>query len=866
MLTISKPISAAQAATYHAEAFSNTAREYYSTGDQIIGRWDGRLRETFGLPREVYAQHFERLANGRHPIFDTPLVRRGDVHRAGWDLTLAAPKSTSLVALVAGQDDVRRAHRAAVTVALASVERYTQARMGGSRHPETTGKWIAATFEHDSARPVDGYAAPQLHHHCVVMNCTLTASGKTRALQPREIFQAQAFGTAVYRSELAASLQALGYAVERGRSGQPEIVGFSAEYLDAASPRRKQILELLAQAGRTGAAAAEIAQKQTRASKAETLAAETVKAAHQQMAREFGDQPRLAVETATRMGPIAVESRAGAAVRYATARQFERTAVASERNILTDALRYGMGSVRLPDVSRETAAWVARGALIERPRPAGVVSPRWTTPAVIQAEQANLDIRLHGEGQARPMALIPESPGLSEDQRQAVAHVLTSRDRILAMDGVAGSGKTTTLAAIREAVSAAGYDVVGVAPTSRAAQRLAEVGIETSTLQRFLIDAPQARGHRLVIVDESSLASTTQIRTLFERMRPKDRILLVGDTRQHEAVEAGVPFRQLQDHGMPVATLTAIQRQVDPHRRMVVDQLAHGRTTEALDLLESIGQVHVIPDVRQRLSAAVEAALERDTMIVVPDNDTRQALNALVHHARQQRGELGHNSTAVRVLVPRQDMTAADREEPTMYHVGDVVRFGRGSPAAKIPARSLGTVTGTDKQTVTVTVQGRSVTYKPKRLAGVSVYREDMRQFAVGERVQFTAPDRSAKVTNRQLATIIKISADRVDLRLDSGRVIRTSAKVPLHLDYGYALTSYSAQGLTADRVILHVDADHAHEMLVNRRLVYVALSRGRTMAIYTDDGDALRRAVARDGSHPMAVHHRHEHHYRQAG
>ena len=138
-------------------------------------------------------------------------------HRAGWDATFSAPKSVSLTALVGGDDDVRQAHRESVRVAIDELEKYVQARMGGNRPAETTGKWVAASFEHDSARPVEGYAAPQLHTHVVFFNLTETEKGESRALQPRELYRSQQYGTAIYRSELALRLRELGYEIEQGK-------------------------------------------------------------------------------------------------------------------------------------------------------------------------------------------------------------------------------------------------------------------------------------------------------------------------------------------------------------------------------------------------------------------------------------------------------------------------------------------------------------------------------------------------------------------------------------------------------------------------------------------------------------------------
>jgi conjugative relaxase-like TrwC/TraI family protein len=159
-------------------------------------------------------------------------------HRAGWDATFSAPKSVSLTALVGGDDRVREAHRESVRAALRELERYTQARIGNVHAPETTGKFIAATFEHDTARPVDSYAAPQLHTHAVIFNMTERENGfengkQMRALQPHEMFVSQRYATAVYRSELALRLGKLGYDLERGKHGQPEVRGYTKKYLEA---------------------------------------------------------------------------------------------------------------------------------------------------------------------------------------------------------------------------------------------------------------------------------------------------------------------------------------------------------------------------------------------------------------------------------------------------------------------------------------------------------------------------------------------------------------------------------------------------------------------------------------------------------
>src|SRR5215471_10263038 len=298
MLTISKPLSAVQAASYHKQEFANAESNYYSEGDRIIGEWHGKLADQWGLGNEVKGEQFSRLAKGRHPATGEQLVRhktareyvngKGETistmeHRAGWDATFSAPKSVSLTALVGGVDDVRNAHRESVKLALDALEKYVQARLGGSYPPETTAKWVAACFEHDSARPVNGYAAPQLHTHVVFFNITETENGEIRALQPRELYRSQQYGTAIYRSELALRLTELGYDIEQGKSCQPEIRGYSKEYLEASSPRSQQIKEYLKQHGLIGAAAAQIAAHQTRDSKSRSITHEQMQHKHREL-------------------------------------------------------------------------------------------------------------------------------------------------------------------------------------------------------------------------------------------------------------------------------------------------------------------------------------------------------------------------------------------------------------------------------------------------------------------------------------------------------------------------------------------------------------------------------------------------------
>ena len=888
MLTLSKPISAGQAQAYHKSEFANAKENYYTEGERVRGEWQGQLAERYGLRGEVNEEQFARLSEGQHPATGEALIRRQQAHeyinaqgetvramehRAGWDATFSAPKSVSLTALVGGDGRVREAHRESVRVALDEMEKYAQARIGGNAVAQTTGAWAVAKFEHDSSRPVDGYAAPQLHTHAVIFNVTETAEGKTRSLQAQELYKTQQYATAVYRSELAAHLQRLGYEVERGAHGQPEIKGYTQEYLEASSPRRQQIEQRLAEQGRRGAGAAQIAAHRTRDAK-QPLSIEEVRAQHQKLAAEHGNQPaRVMAEAARRWGvelePERSRQVAESAVTYARERGSERAAVVDERALLRDALRHTMCEARLPEIKTELEKRIANGELIEVPRREGEAGRAFTTDEmqsyerdIVRRMQAGRDKNVIVDGYTREWTF-KRHPHLSVSQHRAVEDVLESRDKMMALEGVAGAGKTTSLAAVRDAVEHYGYEVKGLAPTSRAAQKLAEAGMETETLQRHL-----ARGGReddgrarVYIVDEASMVGTRQMHTFLERLNRHDRVLFVGDVRQHEAVEAGRPYAQLQEAGLRTARLDEILRQKDPVLKETVEQLARGEVKEAIASLNQQGRVHEIEDRAKRFQAMAReyARLPDRTLVISPDNESRREINGQIHRAMRESGQVTGTAYRVPVLYARQELTGADRQHAQNYTEGDVLRYSKGSKPIGIEAGEYARVVRVDGENNTLTItrkSGEELSYDPRRLQGVTVYRDSERVFAQGDRVQMTAPYPKQNLANRELGTVEKIDhSGNLKLRMDSGREVEFNVRQMPHLDYGYAVTSHSSQGQTADRVLVHVDSSQAHGELLNSRMAYVSVSRAEfDVQMYTNDAKTLGHVLNRDVSHPSAM------------
>jgi len=168
---------------------------------------------------------------------------------------------------------------------------------------------------------------------------------------------------------------------------------------------------------------------------------------------------------------------------------------------------------------------------------------------------------------------------------------------------------------------------------------------------------------------------------------------------------------------------------------------------------------------------------------------------------------------------------------------------------------SVLTINPTTNQLTVEQTNGELATYDPRRLSGVNVYREIDHEFSVGDRIQFTAPDKSLGVANRDIAVIESISPEgRVSARLNNNRNIEFNARDHRHFDHGYAVTSHSAQGLTAERVLIHADTS-VHPDLLNSRFAYVSISRASHEArLFTDNFAKLSPGLAADVSKTSAL------------
>ena len=871
---------------------------YYAKDDprhRSASAWAGRGAEDLGLEGPVDADVFRAVLEGEVPDGSgRRLGRRGKdgriLHRPGRDLTFSAPKSVSIAALVGGDGRIVDAHDRAVKATLAWVE--GNAAETRVQDPETrrmvraSGQEIvAATFRHDTSRNLD----PQLHTHAVLANMVRGSDGKWRTMANEGLYERQKLIGMLYRNELARNLAELGYGIEKTHAdGRFEIAGVSRGVVESFSTRRAEIEAAMEERG-LGATAenpriAERAALMTRAAKRE-VDRDALRGVWVRQAADLGfDAGALAQEAASRAAAPAMQDRGAAvaaergpaaeAVAWAMEHLSERGAVFARADLFASALAHAPGSVTMAEAEREVAALEKAGALHAVSLPSA--EDALATDRTAGEERETIALMRAGEGQGNaPMrswavqSHLHRGP-LTAGQKDAVKLILSSRDRVVGVQGYAGTGKTTMLDRVRTLAEKKGWRMVGLAPSASAVKTLAsEAGIESETLQRFLArNAGVAEGRltekgeqtmraafdrTILVVDEGSLASTVQARDLLRIAAAFriPRVVLVGDAKQLDAVDAGKPFAQLQAAGMKTAVMDEIMRQRDPSLREAVEASLKGEIERAFEKLGSnVAQVkpdNIAGAVAARWLALSPEARE-NTGVMAPSHELRQAINGHIRERLAREGRIRGRVMVSERLVSK-GYTNAEKALAGNYAVGDVVAFHRAYKRLGVEKGDERRVVGVDHEARSVILEGGdrgTVAWKPAevggRKGGTEVYRMEEIELRAGDRIRWTRNHAGLGLVNSRTAEALDVGNGRVTFRLEDGRNLDLGWNDPQlrHLDHAWASTVHAFQGRTVDNVIAAMEARHPH--LTTQKSFYVEISRARDRAeLVTDDAKELR-------------------------
>lgn len=849
MLSIAVVKNSAAAGSYYAET------DNYYAQDRSPSQWQGDGAQRLGLSGPVNASAFTRLLDGQMPD-GTEIHNAAEGHRSGLDLTFSAPKSVSMQTLIGGDVRLIDAHEKAVARAIDYAEGLAAYRVteAGVTRIEASGNLVVASFRHDLSREAD----PQLHTHAVVINTTQRPDGQWRAVEAGDLLRQKMLMGALYRSELALEAQALGYQVRQTHpDGRFELAHFTAKQIEAFSTRSQAIEAALAAQGRTrenaSAREKEVATLATRQAKHDVDRA-ALRASwrdkSQALGIDYAPSPAVAAP-----GHDGRAEAARAAVAFAVAHTTERQAVASEAQLVRAALERGTGRTDLAAIRAEINRQSINGELI---RDGG----RYTTAAAQQRERDILGVEARGRGTVTPImeaqraGRILAGSALNGGQQTAASLVVATDSRVVAIQGAAGTGKTTMLREAKTLAEANGYRVMGLAPSAAAARELGGAGIESRTIATFnQRNNAGLTSRSVLVVDEASMVSAKDMRDVLVKVEAAGaRVVLVGDVQQLKAVEAGKPFAQLQAAGIARVEMGEIQRQNNAQLRQAVELAARGEAARSLALLER--HVIEIAGQRERHQAIAKdyarlPANERDkTLILAGTHAARAAINDNV------RAELGLAGRGLVVAtLERKDLTEAQARSSLSYQPGDVIQAQKAYASLGLERGELARVVESGAGRVTLErADGGQAEWRPASQKHMTAYLEGVRELSVGDAVRLTANDHAQGIVNGERAMVAGIDADRqtVTLTKADGGQLALDASAPLHLDHGYASTVHSAQGQTADRVLIEADTRSA---TANESSFYVAISRARDeVTVYTDDKAMLPEAIERPDEKSAAL------------
>jgi conjugative relaxase-like TrwC/TraI family protein len=893
----------------HATAQTDTLTKYYT--DQPV-TWSGKTAALLGLKEGeiVTREQFSLLLENKNPSTGEDLTARTNVkgRRLYFDATVSAPKSVSVMAITMGDTKLIKAHEEASNEALKSLEAYTQTRVrkGGLNTVRKTHNFLAASVTHTTSRAND----PQLHTHNLIFNVTWDETEqKFKALEAYEIYNNVEYFTEQYRNILATKVIEMGYQIERAKHGW-EIKGVSKEICDLFSKRSAAIKEaekaLEASRGRpiTNQERA-ILTEQTRKKKSKNLTHEM--AVEQQKSELTKEQlaslnftlsiaktdlerrQNLREKLNKRFGPantekserdISIDEKE--AVAFAIAHLFERQSVVKKNEILALALKTNYGKVTPQNLEKALAQ--APNLIWDHDK--GTVG----TIDGLAKELFVCSFIEQNKGKLYGFGTIDETKlnGLRDDQKQAFKEIYQSPDKVMILEGGAGTGKSHLLKALTEALKEKNIVVTATAPTTGATQNLnKDIGVKAETIQKILHKPSfyeKSLQNGYLIVDEAGLLSLKQMEALFlVADKYHTQILLVGDTKQHHGVEAGDALRAIKLYtDIQVARLTEIERQKLPEYKEAVRDLMDRNVQKAWAKFEKMGAIHSKDDYLSRRGTYInyedlEKKLDteklfktylekteagKSVIVVTPTRTEVQNLTAGIRNALKEK--LGQISIEKEVFASVR-FTEAEKMTLSQY-------VARGSEAHFVTFMDTanGFAKGSnwkvkeihqEKALLESLSDAKLQEFHPKEFLAnqfdvverktIEIKAGETLHLQKNERVELaTNPDPElqdsgqykrkalATFTNGELVKVKKINEGQI--YLEDGRKLTESIK---HLDYGYVSTSYSAQGKTCDHVI--VAMTNAGGRALTQEQFYVSTSRGREgIDIFVEDKEFIKTRI----------------------
>lgn len=878
MLSVKKVQSSGKTTDYFAKD------DYYASDNsnhQKFSSWYGKGAEELGLEGHVTSESFRNILEGSLPNGQKVGLNKSgqNVHDAGRDLTFSAPKSVSIMALVYDDKRLIEAHSQAVKNTLDEIEKNyfkTRVKKGGQISLESTGKLVAGIFQHELSRSLD----PQLHSHAIIANATCDENGKWRSGHFDEIYDNKNFLGLIYRSELAALVKGLGYEITHtGKDCFFELTTVPKTLLDLFSSRSKKIREV---------AGVNASQKELEKITLKTREDKKIREHEHNLGEEWREKatgvlskkniknsiPEILYDGSKNNSKKAALELANQAVDFAIKHLSERKTVFSKREIVSTALNDILSKATYSEIEKSINKFVEKQELLPTKK-VGLEKNTFTTSELLHKENAIIDLMVNGKKQHQPIVkdLTKYSEilsGLNDGQKRSAELILSSKDMVTGVQGYAGVGKTYMLSSVNKIAVTEGYELIGLSPTGVATRHLSkEAGINSITLQRFLsqydgvavgrgtkqgrLEMQQDFKNKIVIVDEASMISTTQMKNLLTISKELNfKLVLVGDRKQLDSVEAGVPFFELQRNGMALAEMREILRQKNSELKTAVYSTINRKIDKAFK--ELAYDVVVTKSVTSKAASQfmeMSDEMRKATMILAPANEIREDVNKqiadLLYKERMQQSPTQiKDQNYTQEIYQNKNLTEAEKTRSYRFQAGDVLFFSKDRKYIGVKKGAYHEVIKVEPEQNLITIKTgllTTKTFNPIGLKGKSekiyfeVFEKSERIFRVEDKIAFSRSIPELKIINSDGATITEIGKSKISLKLDNGAniQIKKSAVEAKHIDHSYAITAHKAQGLSCKNVIAICES--YRKKLTTQKNFYVEISRAQERAIIiTDD------------------------------
>lgn len=821
MLT-TKVISTKQGESYYAQENS------YSTAQSVANsQWMGKGAAKLGLNGQVKSADFKNLLHGRLPDgtrFRRNKQRQGYLERAGLDCTFSAPKSVSILALVVGLKVIEKAHKEAVLETLKIIEKeYAATRATKNCRVQiiNTDNLLIGQFHHDTSRELD----PHLHSHCVILNLT-EHNNKWYSFRNDDIFANRKLLGGIYRNQLALKVQELGYSIETKEDGLFEIDGFTPEQLQTVSKRRQQILSKLKENATWKES--EIIWDKTRTAKTKAIPRKEL----QEIWREQLED--ISYPKPNRNKESDIQKTLDRAVELDRAID-DGIAHYAERNVVfkPEAVRqFVLAEAGKYDYQEVSKAIASNNELIH-------LDKQVTTQSALLRELATIKLMKESQNKFQPLANSEVTKqftrGLTLGQKNAIALAATTSDRFIAWQGETGVGKTYALNQFKQLATDEGYMVKGFAPSASSAQALSkEMGIEATTVASLLVSQfeqlEQPEQGQIWIVDEAGLlGAKTTLKLLQQAEEENAKVLLVGDTKQLSSVEAGNPFKSLQQAGMATAHLNQSPYQKSADLRQAVDLISKGKATEGIEILEKHQGLTELPELETRACRIAQDYLNlseferQKTLVIAGTHRERQSITEHIRQGLKESGNLGKEVSATR--LKSKSLTAVQKQYSHHYEPGDVVIPFANYKRWGLEKDRQYQVTAVEKDAVTLVGQDNiAQKVNPKWFKHKDVYQVESTRIAVGDKLRWGKNDKQLNRVNGAEFVVTDIDGTTATIRTAKGKEEKIDLENAQHLDHALVSTVYSSQGATADRVF----ASLSNNLTTNAESFYVAASRAK--------------------------------------